>query len=114
MSQSTLHPVAEEPRPTGSTLKDIASRLYRGEAGLDVVGNRKPIYLVAGAIVVIAIITFIWQPFNLGIEFEGATSSTCRPGVDSLAGVRASIEGTGGRGPHVAGPHGEQRRASPT
>jgi preprotein translocase subunit SecF len=96
MSQSTLHPVAEEKRNTGSTLKDIAGRLYRGEAGLDVVGKRKPIYIVAGAIVAVAIMTFIWRPFNLGIEFEGGNEFSVPASVDSMAGVRASIEAEGG------------------
>jgi preprotein translocase subunit SecF len=96
MSQSTLPPVAEETKKTGSTLKDIAGRLYRGEAGLDVVGKRRPIYIVAGVIVAIAILTFIWRPFNLGIEFEGGNEFTVPASVDSMEGVRAAIEEAGG------------------
>jgi preprotein translocase subunit SecF len=95
MSQTTA-PVAEETKHTGSALRDIASRLYRGEAGIDVVGKRKPIYIVAGVIVAIAIITFIWRPFNLGIEFEGGNEFTVPGQVDTLAGVRAAIEEAGG------------------
>ena len=96
MSQSTLHPVAEEPKRAGSALKDIASRLYRGEAGIDVVGKRKPIYIVAALIVAVAIVTFIWRPFALGIEFEGGNEFTVPASVDSMAGVRAAIEEAGG------------------
>jgi preprotein translocase subunit SecF len=95
MSQSTLRPVTEDTKSTGSSLKDLASRLYRGEAGIDVVGKRKPIYIIAGAIVVVAIMTFIWRPFNLGIEFEGGNEFTVPGTVDTLAGVRAAVEGAG-------------------
>jgi preprotein translocase subunit SecF len=80
-------------RATG--LKDLASRLYRGEAGIDVVGQRKKLYLVAGAILLIAVITFSVSRFNLGIEFSGGNAFTLPATVDTLEGVQATIEAEG-------------------
>ncbi len=76
-------------------IRDLASRLYRGEAGIDVVGKRKIWYGVAGGIVLVAIITFLLQPFNLGIEFRGGNSFTVPATVGTLAEVRAAVEETG-------------------
>jgi preprotein translocase subunit SecF len=55
-------------------IRDLAGRLYRGEAGVDVVGKRKIFYAVAGLILLVGIVTFLVRPFNLGIEFKGGNS----------------------------------------
>ncbi|MFG1953286.1 protein translocase subunit SecF [Micromonospora sp. NPDC048830] len=52
----------------------LASRLYRGEAGLDVVGRRKLWFSVAGALILIAVLSFALRGFSLGIEFAGGNS----------------------------------------
>jgi preprotein translocase subunit SecF len=78
-----------------SGIKDLASRLYQGSAGVDVVGKRKIFYGVAVAIVLIAIVTILVRPFNLGIEFKGGNSFTVPATAASLADVRDSIAGTG-------------------
>jgi preprotein translocase subunit SecF len=52
-------------------VSSLATRLYRGEAGVNIVGRRKLWYSIAGAIVLIAILSFFTRGFSLGIEFEG-------------------------------------------
>jgi len=52
-------------------VSSLATRLYRGEAGVNIVGRRKLWYSIAGAIVLIAILSFFIRGFSLGIEFEG-------------------------------------------
>jgi preprotein translocase subunit SecF len=76
-------------------IKDLASRLYQGEAGIDVVGKRKIFYGVAVAIVVIFAVTLWLRPFNLGIEFKGGNSFTVPASVGTLSDVRAAVEQDG-------------------
>ncbi|MEU4645343.1 protein translocase subunit SecF [Micromonospora sp. NPDC023814] len=52
----------------------LASRLYRGEAGLDIIGRRKLWFAVAGTLVLLAILSFGLRGFHLGIEFAGGNS----------------------------------------
>jgi len=76
-------------------IKDLASRLYQGDAGVDVVGKRKIFYGVAVAIVLIAIVTILVRPFNLGIEFRGGNSFTIPASVGTLNAVQDAITKTG-------------------
>jgi preprotein translocase subunit SecF len=76
-------------------IKDLASRLYQGDAGVDVVGKRKIFYGVAAAIVLIAVVTILVRPFNLGIEFRGGNSFTVPASVGTIQDVRDTISGTG-------------------
>src|SRR5688572_5685868 len=52
-------------------MSGLASRLYRGDAGLQIVGRRKTWFAVAGVLVLIAIVSFVVKGFNLGIDFVG-------------------------------------------
>jgi preprotein translocase subunit SecF len=76
-------------------IRDIASRLYRGEAGVDIVGKRKIWYSVAGVILLIGIVTILVRPFNVGIEFKGGNSFTVPASVGTLDQVRAAVEADG-------------------
>jgi preprotein translocase subunit SecF len=51
--------------------KGFADRLYRGEANLNIVGRRKMWFAIAGALVLIALGSFVIRGFELGIEFAG-------------------------------------------
>src|SRR5262245_49471644 len=83
------------PRLTG--IKDLAGRLYRGEAGVDVVGKRKIFYAVAGAILLIFVVTITFSKFNLGIEFHGGESFTVPASVGTMADVRDTISNSGAK-----------------
>lgn len=52
----------------------LATRLYRGEAGLNIVGRRKLWFSVAAALVLVAIASFVFRGFSLGIEFSGGNA----------------------------------------
>jgi preprotein translocase subunit SecF len=52
----------------------LATRLYAGEANINIVGRRKTWFLVAAALVLIAIGSIAIRNFHLGIEFAGGTS----------------------------------------
>jgi preprotein translocase subunit SecF len=76
-------------------IRDLAGALYRGEAGLDVVGKRKIFYGIAAGILLIAIVTILVRPFNIGIEFRGGNSFTLPASVGTLEEVRGTVENTG-------------------
>jgi preprotein translocase subunit SecF len=53
--------------------KGFADRLYRGEANLPVIPKRRTWFVVAAALILIAIGSFVFRGFHLGIEFSGGT-----------------------------------------
>jgi preprotein translocase subunit SecF len=73
-------------------LRDLASRLYSGEAGIDVVGRRKIWYSVAAVILLAGIVTLFVRPFNWGIEFRGGNTFTVPASVGPLEEVRETVE----------------------
>jgi preprotein translocase subunit SecF len=93
MSEQTT--AVESGREHQHRIRDLASRLYRGEAGVDVVGKRKYFYAVAAGILLIGIITILIKPFNIGIEFKGGNAFTVPASVGTMADVRGTIENTG-------------------
>ncbi|MEU7982674.1 protein translocase subunit SecF [Micromonospora sp. NPDC049081] len=62
----------------------LASRLYRGEAGLNIVGRRKLWFTVASVLVLIAVLSFAVRGFSLGIEFAGGNSFQVPASVGTL------------------------------
>ncbi|MFI6128889.1 protein translocase subunit SecF [Micromonospora sp. NPDC051141] len=62
----------------------LAARLYRGEADLNIVGKRKLWFGVAGALVLIAVLSFAINGFKLGIEFAGGNSFQVPASVGTL------------------------------
>jgi preprotein translocase subunit SecF len=76
-------------------IRDIAGRLYRGEAGVDVVGKRKIFYAIAAGILLVGILTILVRPFNVGIEFKGGNAFTLPASVGTLEEARGAVENTG-------------------
>jgi preprotein translocase subunit SecF len=73
----------------------LAHRLYNGEAGLDVVGNNKKIYVITAVIVLICLAAVLFRGFNFGIEFAGGNSFRV-PGTSAqLSVVQSAAEGAG-------------------
>ena len=52
----------------------LATRLYQGEANINIVGRRKLWFAVAAVLVLVSIVSFATLRFSLGIEFSGGTS----------------------------------------
>ncbi|MFG2051798.1 protein translocase subunit SecF [Micromonospora sp. NPDC048935] len=69
----------------------LASRLYNGEAGLNVVGRRKLWFGVAGALLLIALLSFGLRGFSLGIEFAGGNSFQVPASVGSLEDAEREV-----------------------
>jgi preprotein translocase subunit SecF len=69
----------------------LASRLYRGEAGLDVVGRRRVLFAVAALVVIIAIVSFAWRGFALGIDFRGGNEFQIPASVGTLSQTQTNV-----------------------
>jgi preprotein translocase subunit SecF len=65
--------------------KGFADRLYRGEANLNIVGRRKMWFAIAGALVLIALGSFVIRGFELGIEFAGGNQFVLPASVGTQA-----------------------------
>ncbi|NJP33861.1 protein translocase subunit SecF [Micromonospora thermarum] len=70
----------------------LASRLYRGEAGLDIVGRRKLWFTVAATLILIAVLSFAVRGFSLGIEFAGGNSFQVPASVGTLEQAEEKVE----------------------
>lgn len=85
-----------------SGIGTLATRLYRGEAGVNVVGRRRLWFGVAGVLVLVAILSFAFRGFTLGIEFRGGNEFHVPASVGTITQVedaaRAALAGkeTGG------------------
>jgi preprotein translocase subunit SecF len=81
----------------------LATRLYRGEAGINVVGRRKVWFGVAGAVLLLAILSFTFRGFTLGIDFKGgnefqvpATVGSMQVAEDATAEALGGVSSTSG------------------
>ncbi|RIV37812.1 protein translocase subunit SecF [Micromonospora radicis] len=77
----------------------LASRLYRGDAGLDIVGRRKMWFTAAAVLVLIALSSILFKGFNPGIEFAGGNSFQ----VPTSVGTMQDAEATAGQSLGSAG-----------
>jgi preprotein translocase subunit SecF len=93
MAEKTSSPVVEEHEH--HRVRDMASRLYRGEAGIDVIGKRKWFYGVALAIVLAAGLTFLVRPFNLSIDFKGGETFQVPASIGTLDQARSAFANQG-------------------
>ncbi|GAA2498057.1 protein translocase subunit SecF [Winogradskya humida] len=69
----------------------LADRLYRGEANLNIVGRRNRWFAIAAVLVLIAIGSFIFRQFHLGIEFSGGTKFSLPASVGSTDNARSAV-----------------------
>ncbi|MEV0270104.1 protein translocase subunit SecF [Hamadaea sp. NPDC050747] len=69
----------------------LATRLYRGEAGLNIIGKRKVWFGVVGAVFVLALISFFTLGFKSGIEFTGGTEFTVPAKVGTIESVQTAV-----------------------
>ncbi|GAB2933524.1 protein translocase subunit SecF [Micromonospora polyrhachis] len=83
----------------------LATRLYRGEAGLNIVGKRKLWFGVVAVLVLIAIGSMVIRGFGLGIEFSGGNAFQVPASVGTLEDaektVKETIQSVGGEEKHV-------------
>ncbi|GAB3141075.1 protein translocase subunit SecF [Micromonospora sonneratiae] len=88
-----------------SSRSGLATRLYRGEAGLNLIGRRKVWLIAAAVMVVIAIGSMAIRGFSLGIEFSGGNAFQVPASVGTLEeaekAVNAAIGEVSGGDKHV-------------
>jgi preprotein translocase subunit SecF len=72
-------------------MSGLATRLYRGEAGLNIIGRRKVWFGVAGAVVLIALLSIVFRGFSLGIEFKGGNEFQVPARVGTMQQVQDEV-----------------------
>ncbi|QOC92623.1 protein translocase subunit SecF [Micromonospora craniellae] len=70
----------------------LAARLYRGEAGLNVIGRRKLWFTIAAVLAMIALGSVLFRGFSLGIEFAGGNSFQVPTSVGTLQDAEAATD----------------------
>ncbi|MEV6524811.1 protein translocase subunit SecF [Longispora sp. NPDC051575] len=70
----------------------LANRLYRGDAGLDIIGKKKVWFTVAGVVLLIAALSFVFQGPHLGIDFTGGNKFQVPASVGTAHEVESAIE----------------------
>jgi preprotein translocase subunit SecF len=77
-------------------MSGLATRLYRGDAGIDVVRKRRNVwFMVAGGMVLIALLSFGLRGFTLGIEFSGGNQFQLPAKVGTLASAEDAAKAGG-------------------
>jgi preprotein translocase subunit SecF len=69
----------------------LADRLYRGEANIGIIPRRKTWFLVGGILVLVAIGSFLFRGFELGIEFSGGTQFILPASVGTQAEAQSAV-----------------------
>ncbi|HEY5184113.1 MAG TPA: protein translocase subunit SecF [Actinomycetes bacterium] len=72
-----------------SRLRTIGGKLYRGEVSYDFVGHRRRWYAVSGVILLIAVLSLIFRPLNLGVDFKGGSVFTVPTATGTIDQARA-------------------------
>ncbi|MEV7626644.1 protein translocase subunit SecF [Actinoplanes sp. NPDC089786] len=70
----------------------LADRLYRGEANINIVGRRNTWFIAAAVLVLIAIGSFVFRGFELGIEFSGGTQIIMPADVGTKEEAQTAVE----------------------
>ena len=73
----------------------MSSRLYNGEAGLDVVGRSRLIYKITAVVMLLCIASMVFRGFNFGIDFAGGNSFRLPGTTEQLVEVREAAEDAG-------------------
>jgi preprotein translocase subunit SecF len=72
--------------------KGFADRLYRGEANLNIIGRRKQWFAIAAVLVVIAIGSFVFRGFQLGIDFSGGTQFILPASIGTTDAAESAVK----------------------
>jgi preprotein translocase subunit SecF len=87
--------MSESQSNSGGRWHALATRLYRGDAGLDIVGKRKIAYGVAGSILVIALLSFFFRGFSIGVDFKGGNTFQIPVSVGTIDQASSAIKEAG-------------------
>jgi preprotein translocase subunit SecF len=83
----------------------LATRLYRGEAGLNIIGRRKLWFSIAGALILVALLSFGVRGFSLGIEFKGGNEFQVPQSIGTLDRAQSAVDTALGQLPNAADGH---------
>jgi len=75
--------------------RSLVARLYLGEAGVNIAHWRRRWFLIAGLIVLVAVLSIAIRGFSFGMEFVGGNAFTVPAGVGSLVEVEQAVADAG-------------------
>ena len=74
----------------------LARRLYRGETQFPLIQRRKRFYVVSILLTAVALLSMIFQGFNLGVEFKGGSIFTAPTSANvDVGATRVFVQGLG-------------------
>ncbi|MFC0528480.1 protein translocase subunit SecF [Phytohabitans kaempferiae] len=73
-------------------MSGLATRLYKGQAGLNIVGRRKIWFTVTAVAMLIALTSFLARGFTLGIEFSGGNEFQVPASVGTIQHAEETVQ----------------------
>ncbi len=71
---------------------NLVNRLYRGETAFPLIQRRRRFYWVSVGLVTLALLSMVFQQFNLGVEFKGGTTFQFPANSRTVADARTTFE----------------------
>lgn len=84
-----------------SAAREWASRLYKGEASLNIVGHRRTWYLISAVFLLLALVGLFGRGLNLGIEFRGGSEFVTPAVACDVSTARSAVTDAGATDPIV-------------
>jgi len=78
-------------------MSNLSTRLYRGEAGVNVIGRRMTWFAIAGVALVIALLSIGIKQFHLGVDFEGGNTFKVPASVGTIDVVGKAFDDAGAK-----------------
>ena len=79
------------PQPARAPRRSLATRLYLGEAGVNIADWRRRWLVIAGVLALLSLAFILVRGFTFGIEFEGGNAFQVPAGVGTLAEVEEAV-----------------------
>lgn len=83
--------MSEQQSERTSRRGSLANRLYRGEAGINIIGRRKVWFGVAATVLLVAILSFSFRGFTRGVEFKGGNEFQVPASVGTMAEAEDAV-----------------------
>ncbi len=103
------------PSPAPASRASLWHRLYHGETNFDFVGKRRIGFIASGVLIVLSVVSLIFNGLNLGIDFEGGVAWEFEANGQTVDDARAvlddnGIDASGAKIQTLSGPSGERLR----
>ena len=103
------------PSPAPAARGSLWHRLYHGETNFDFVGKRRIGFIASGILILLSVVSLIFNGLNLGIDFEGGVAWEFEANGQTVDDARAVLDDNGvdasaAKIQTLSGPSGERLR----